>query len=254
MTRFLPGLPADLIESLLRRSPGSEIHTKGAESKTNKFDNPDSSANLVANAFGRFLQHPRDLPPLPGVPMGTPDDVTIEAEMRFPWSGGTHPWLDVAVTTATTLVGIESKRYEPFRPGKRASFSEAYEKRDWGPGLARTNTLRRRLIAGEMVFHHLDAAQLVKHIYGLRTQGMKRAKGAVLVYLYAEPPLWSSGKPVDPAAMTRHREEIPRFAAEVRGDDVVFIALRWSEVLAQWRAVRDLAPHVQSLEDRFGTL
>ncbi len=247
MTRFLPGLPADLIETLLRRSPGSEF-------ATGKFDNPDSSAALAANAFGRFLDHPRDLPPLPGVPMGQPEDVTIEAEMRFPWSGGTHPWLDAAVTTATTLVGIESKRYEPFRPGKQIVFSDAYEKRDWGPGLARTNALRRRLIAGEAVFRHLDAAQLVKHICGLRTQGVKRGKGAVLVYLHAEPPLWSSGKPLDPAAFARHRTEIDRFAADIRGDDVVFIALRWADLLAQWRTSRTLGPHAKALEDRFGTL
>lgn len=247
MTRFLPGLPVALIETLLSRSPGSEF-------ATGKIDNPDSSANLVANAFGRFLEHPRDLPPLPGVPMGRAEAVTLEAEMRLPWSGGTHPWLDVAVTTATTLVGVESKRYEPFRPGKKAIFSDAYEKRDWGPGLARTNALRRRLIAGETTFQHLDAAQLVKHIYGLRTQAVKRAKGAVLVYLYAEPPHWSSGKPVDPAAITRHRAEITRFAAEVRGDDVVLLALRWAEVLAQWHSIRALAPHAKALEDRFGTL
>jgi hypothetical protein len=245
--RFLPGLPTDLIVQLLSRSPGSEF-------ATGKFDSPDSSAALAANAFGRFLEHPRDLPPLPGVPMGAAQDVTIEAEMRFPWSGGLHPWLDACVTTATTLVGIESKRYEPFRPGKSAIFSDAYETRDWGPGLARTTALRRRLVAGEAAFRHLDAGQLVKHIYGLRTQGVKRAKGTVLVYLYAEPPLWSSGKPVDPAAIARHREEITRFAAEVRGDDVVFIALRWSEVLAQWRAIRALAPHAKALEDRFGIL
>ena len=245
--RFLSGLPAERIETLLSRSPGSEL-------ATGKFDNPDSSAALAANAFGRFLEHPRGLPPLPGVPMGTPQEVTIEAEMRLPWSGGTHPWLDAAATTSTTLVGIESKRYEPFRPARTAVFPDAYEKRDWGPGLARTTALRRRLITGEAAFRHLDAGQLVKHIHGLRTQGIKRAKGVVLVYLYAEPPLWSSGKPVDPAAITRHREEVTRFAADVRGDDVVFIALRWSDVLAQWRAIRALAPHAKALEDRFGTL
>ena len=246
-SRFLPGLPADLIGQLLSRSPGSEF-------ATGKFDNPDSSAALAANAFGRFLERSRDLPPLPGVPMGAPEEVTIEAEMRMPWSGGTHPWLDACVTTSTTLVGIESKRYEPFRPGKTTAFADAYEKRDWGPGLARTTALRRRLIAGEATFRHLDAAQLVKHIYGLRTQGVKRAKGAVLVYLYAEPPFWSSGKPVDPAAILRHREEVTRFAAEVRGDDVVFVALRWSEVLAQWRSIRGLTQHAKAIEDRFGTL
>ena len=247
MPSILPGLPEEAILAMLRRSPGNEVDS-------GKFDSPESSAALSVNGFGRFIAHPADLPPLPGVPMGKAESVELEAEMRFPWSGGRHPWLDLAVTTATTLVGIESKRYEPFRPGKNAAFSDAYEKRDWGPGLARTNALRRRLIAGETAFLHLDAAQLVKHIYGLRTQAVKRAKGAVLVYLHAEPPYWSSGKPVDPAAITQHRAEIARFAAEVRGDDVVFLALRWSEVLAQWRSIRALAPHAKALEVRFGSL
>ena len=44
---------------------------------------------------------------------------------------------------------------------------------------------------------HIDAVQLVKHAYGLRTQGLKRARGAVLVYLYAAPARWANGKPVD---------------------------------------------------------
>ena len=43
--------------------------------------------------------------------------------MRFSWSGGLHPWLDVGIQTAERLIGIESKRYEPFRDHKTATFS-----------------------------------------------------------------------------------------------------------------------------------
>ncbi len=78
MSSLMPHLPADLILAQLSRSPGNEV-TSG------KFDSAESSSALVANGFGRFLEHPGDLPALPGVPMGRVDSVELEAEMRFPW-------------------------------------------------------------------------------------------------------------------------------------------------------------------------
>jgi hypothetical protein len=247
MTAFLPGVPSQAVLAALRRSPGSEL-------ASGKFDSPESSAALVANAFGWFLDRPTALPLLPGVPMGPPDSVEIEAEMRFPWTGGRHPWLDVAITTPTTLVGVESKRYEPFRPGKAVGFSEAYDSRDWGKGMARFTAMRHALTTGTQVFRHLDAVQLVKHAYGLRTQSVKRARGAVLVYLYAEPAQWASGKPVAPEAIARHRAEVADFARAVWGDDVTFVALRWSDLLAQWSKDPALFSHATALKGWFGSV
>ncbi len=247
MTTFLPGVPAEVVLAALRRSPGSEL-------ASGKFDSPDSSAALVANAFGWFLQRPTSLPPLPGVPMGQPESLELEAEMRFPWSGGRHPWLDVVITTATTLVGVESKRYEPFRPGKAVGFSEAYDSRDWGEGMARFTALRRGLTDGTLTYRHLDAVQLVKHAHGLRTQGLKRAKGAVLVYLHAAPATWANGKPVDPAAIARHATEIADFAGRVKGDALAFVPLRWSDLLAAWSESPTLRPHAAAITARFGAL
>lgn len=247
MTTFLPGVPAEVVLAALRRSPGSEL-------ASGKFDSPDSSAALVANAFGWFLQRPTSLPPLPGVPMGQPESLELEAEMRFPWSGGRHPWLDVVITTATTLVGVESKRYEPFRPGKAVGFSEAYDNRDWGEGMARFTALRRGLTDGTLTYRHLDAVQLVKHAHGLRTQGLKRAKGAVLVYLHAAPATWANGKPVDPAAIARHANEIADFAGRVKGDALAFVPLRWSDLLAAWSESPTLRPHAAAITARFGAL
>jgi hypothetical protein len=244
---FLPGVPADVVLAALGRSPGKEL-TSG------KFDSPESSAALAVNALGWFLDRPQVLPPLPGVPMGLPGTVEIEAEMRFPWSGGRHPWLDAAITTATTLVGIESKRYEPFRPGKASTFSEAYDSRDWGNGMARYTTMRLALTTGRQSYRCLDAVQLVKHAYGLRTQSVKRGLGAVLVYLHAAPATWASGKPVPPEALARHQAEIADFTQAVKGDDVTFIALRWSDLLADWAKVPALAAHADTIRARFGTL
>ena len=64
-----------------------------------KFDSPESSAALAANTFGFFLNRPGDLPPLPGfknVEWPT-SSLHIEKEVRFPWRGGRHPWLDALV-------------------------------------------------------------------------------------------------------------------------------------------------------------
>lgn len=244
---FLPGVPAAAVLAALARSPGNEI-------ASGKFASPESSAALAVNAFGWFLDRPRGMLPLPGVPMGLPETVEIEAEMRFPWSGGRHPWLDAVISTATTLVGIESKRYEPFRPGKATTFSEAFDSRDWGPGMARFTALRLALAEGRQSYRCLDAVQLVKHAYALRTQGVKRGRGAVLVYLHAAPATWASGKPVSPDAIARHQAEIADFARAVRGDAVTFIPLPWSELLAQWSEVSATAAHAAAIRGRFGPL
>ena len=63
--RFLPGVPGPDIEAIFEAAPGNEIGT-------GKFDNPESSAALAANAFGFFLNRASDLPALPGVARANP--------------------------------------------------------------------------------------------------------------------------------------------------------------------------------------
>jgi hypothetical protein len=239
---FLPGVPAEAVVAALGRLPGSDL------------DSPDSSLALVANTFGWFLDRPRQLLPLPGVPMGLPETVELGVEMQLPMRGTRHPRLDAVVITPTTLVGIASKRYQPFRPAKSVAFTEPFDSRDWGPGMARYGTLRQALTAGQQTYRHLDAVTLVKQAYALRTQSLKRARGAVLVYLHAEPQSWGNGKPVDPAAIKRHRTEVASFARAVKGDDVTFVALTWAGLLAQWENAAALAAHAASVRGWFGGL
>lgn len=244
---FLPGVPAQAVLDALSRAPGNEV-------ASGKFDSPDSSSALTANAFGWFLDRPRQLLPLPGVPMGLPEAVELEAELQLPMRGVRHPRLDVVVTTPTTLVGVVARRYQPFRPGKASLFTEPFASRDWGPGMARFEALRLALTKGQQTFRQLDAVQLVKQAHALRTQSVKRARGAVLVYLHAAPAAWSNGKPVSPEGIARHQAEIAEFARAVKGDAVTFIPLLWADLLAQWAGVPALAAHAAAITARFGAL
>jgi hypothetical protein len=105
-----PGVPIELIRAIYGRAPGNEI-------ASGKFASRESSAALAANTFGLFLARPFDLPPLPGCEAwGWPASaVDLEAIVRFPWSGGRHPCLDALIETSGAVIGVESKRYEPFR-------------------------------------------------------------------------------------------------------------------------------------------
>ena len=88
--RFLPGVPGPEIEAIFEAAPGNEI-------AAGKFDSPESSAALAANAFGFFLNRVSDLPALPDC------------------EGESWPAL---------MIGIESKRFEPYRPKQASRLSD----------------------------------------------------------------------------------------------------------------------------------
>ena len=238
---FLPGLPEADIRAAFERAPGNEF-------SSGKFFSKESSAALAANAFGKFLLDAPSLPPLPGCeayawPAQT---VGLEEEVRFPWRGGHHPCLDVLVELDDALIGVESKRYEPFRAKQEGEFSDAYWRDVWGSGMLGYEAVRDRIRAGALAFKHLDAVQLVKHAFGLRTQVHRQdreGKQPVLYYLYAEPDQWPGCRPVEEGAIRTHREEIDAFAAQVSGDEVAFHAASYAELLESWR--QSSLPHVR---------
>jgi hypothetical protein len=192
---FLPYFPRDKILEAFARAPGDELDEK--------FASAESSAALVANTFGLFIEKPNeeffthleclkecDWPPI---------CIKIEEECRFPWKGGKHPWLDAVIETKEYLIGVESKRYEPFRHLSQPQFSDVYWRKVWGDKMKPFEDMRDALAKGEKFFAHLNATQLVKHAFGLRTQAHERRKIAILLYLYAEPKTWpeSDKPPID---------------------------------------------------------
>ena len=232
--RFLPGVPGADIEAIFTAAAGNEM-------ATGKFDSRESSACLAANAFGIFLRQAADLPPLPGcVSESWPArSLMLEAEVRFPWSGGRHPVLDCLVTTPSAFIGIESKRFEPFRDKRKSALSNAYWRPVWGERMRGYESIRDGLHGEPGRYGHLDAAQLVKHAFALRTAVRKRSEyralAPILYYVYAEPHFWpNSGAPVDEGKKGRHRQEIERFAAAVADDEVAFVSCSWRKLLETW--------------------
>ena len=237
--RFLPGVPGPEIERIHAAAPGDEMGT-------GKFDHPESSAALAANTFGFFLERVSDLPVVPGLEdAGWPArSLSLEANVRFPWRGGRHPWLDCLVVTGTALVGIESKRYEPFRGPNPARFSDAYWRPVWGERMTGYEGVRDALRENAHLYAHLDAAQLVKHAFALRTQvhraGPHRGLRPVLLYLFAEPLVWpGTGRLLDAEGKVRHRREVASFARRVHGDEVRFVSCSYSRLLEAWSSAGD---------------
>ena len=252
--RFLPGVPGAEIERIFNAAAGNEI-------ESGKFDSPESSAALAANVFGFFLNRPQDLPPLPDCGRaGWPArSLAIEATVRFPWSGGRHPVLDCLVTTPSALIGIESKRFEPFRGKKSASFSDAYWRPVWGDDMKGYEGVRDKLRANGRLYDFLDAAQLVKHAFALRTAVHNRRSehdglASILFYLYAEPAVWpKNGRPIGDDEKAKHREEIARFARDVEGDEVAFVSCSYQRLLEDWARHKDggIRAHAAAVTRRF---
>lgn len=241
---FLPGVPSAHILERLEAAGGNEV-------ASGKLAHPESSAALAVNTFGWFIERSALLPSLPGCEhAGTAERVEVEYCARFPWSGGRHPWLDAAVFTSTHLIGVESKRHEPFRDTKAVSLSSTYDRPVWGENMGRYCAVRDALRSGELKFEHLDAAQLVKHAFGLVTEGRRLGKLPVLFYLFAEP-TERAGQTNSIRDLARHRAEIAAFTAAVAGDEVAVASASYLEWLGTWSGGAGVNDHATALRRNF---
>ena len=251
--RFLPGVSGGQVEAAFGAAPGNEI-------ANGKFDNPESSTALAANTFGFFLNRVQELPPLPSCEgkVWPARSLALEARVRFPWRGGRHPVLDCLVATPSALIGIESKRYEPFRAKAAPSLSEAYWRPRWGERMSGYAGVRDALRRDSHAYLRLDAAQLFKHAFALRTDvhrdGPHKGLRPILFYLYAEPETWpKDGRQVDEDRKLQHRQEVETFGAAVAGDEVIFTACSYRTLLAHWADTEDagVRAHAKAVLERY---
>jgi hypothetical protein len=160
----------------------------------------------------------------------------------------------VLVQTAGHLVGVEVKRYEHVSSVTTKEFSEAYRRPVWGNSMGPFERMRDELKPGR--YKHLNAVQLVKHAFGLRTEAarpQRQGRKPVLLYLYAEPAAWPDGRPVDRTALARHADEVRDFAAAVEGAEVRFAACTFAElrVTLQQSSILEVRAHADALAGRF---
>jgi hypothetical protein len=166
---LLDYLPKDAILARFQRGAGEEL-------VSGKFASPESSAALVANAFGFFLEQPALLLlPAHLMPVGSALAVLLEEEVRFGWRGGFHPWLDVVVETGERFIGIESKRYEPFRDKKKVDFSSAFERDVWGKKMGQFGAMRKALSSGRK--HGLPAQSRFVASHGRSDRPLSKLQG-----------------------------------------------------------------------------
>lgn len=241
---LLPGVPLARVRALLEDAAGNEL-------ASGKFASPESSAALAVNCFGWFISRPSRFPSLQGIDINdTVEMVDVEFTARFPWAGGRHPWLDAIVQTPKMLIGIESKRFEPFRDKKSVSLSAAYDRPVWGSNMRRYEDMRDKLRSGATQFRHLDATQLVKHAFGLVTEARRRHRKAALYYIFAEPAA-RDGKAISESDFARHRQEVADFASAVDGDEVHFHAGSYRQWISTWPQDDEVQAHGRAILETF---
>ena len=233
---LLPLVSPEDFEADLSAGDGNEMQTK--------FRAVHSSSALGVNCFAPFRPRIADLA-LPGA--GAIDALAFEQKCPTGLRGGRAPNLDVLLTGPGGVVGIESKLTEYLTP-HRAVFSPAYGEqiRD---GRREQGYYREmlRLMDAPDAYVWLDAAQLIKHAFGLaRTHG---DRPVTLLYLF-----WEPANPEASSEFAAHRSEIAEFAERVSGATPVFKALSYPELWRAWRETGQaewLDGHLVAMKDRY---
>jgi hypothetical protein len=143
------------------------------------------------------------------------------------------------------VVAIESKLLEPLTPHV-ADFSPAYDAIK-ARGTAWFGEMKR-LRAEPRRYRWLDAAQLVKHAFGIAHTFPN--KPATLLYLFWEP----SNSGAHPF-FEEHRKEVARFAKSIFGGGPELVSMSYPELWASWDAQPEpkwLQTHVGRLRARYG--
>ncbi len=137
------------------------------------------------------------------------------------------PNLDVVIKTKNNdlnkqILAIECKFSEPYYHAHNSGLEKYLKIPKLWEGLLNTYYLANEIKMEEKSFRFLDAAQLIKHILGLKNkEGINRFK---LLYLWYDVP-GTAGK--------HHKNEIDKFTKIVRQDGIDFFSLTYQEVILQ---------------------
>jgi hypothetical protein len=233
---LLGGLALEVFEADLNAVAGQEL--------AGKFLAVHSSSALAVNCFA-----PLKAAEVP-FSIGDHSGLLVDGfERRFPTGlpRAQPHHLDVVASGPDQLAAIESKCVE-YLSRKQPLFSDRYEsgiadERAAGPWYAEMMRLRS---GSGATYQWLDAAQLIKHAFGLALG--QPARPTTLVYLYWEP-MDAGLSPL----FEEHRAEIAGFAERVAGGSPRFEAMSYPELWNAWDETGDpfLARHVAALRARY---
>jgi hypothetical protein len=151
----------------------------------------------------------------------------------------------IAESVDHAVIGAESKFTEYLKP-HRAAFAPVYGSRSWPSCIEGYVSIMRQLQENPARFVYLDAAQLVKHAFGLASLAGKQ--DTTLLYLFWEP----ENRAAYPE-FGLHRREAEQFAGVVDGTSVKFSWKSYPELWHEW-ALADhgwLKLHALQLLERY---
>ena len=231
---LLPTVSLADFEADLRAGDGNELERK--------FKAVHSSSALAVNVFAPFRARSSELT-LPGSGSIT----GLEFERKCPHGvSGRAPNLDVLLTGPAGIIGIESKLTEPLSR-HRAVFSPKY--RENIQDERREGAWFREMLCLEEDqerYGWLDAAQLVKHAYGLGHTFPDQP--VTLLYLY-----WEPRNAERFTLFAEHRREIEAFSESVAGSRPAFRSISYPELWREWSATASswLTAHLDALSARY---
>ena len=152
------------------------------------------------------------------------------------------PNIDVIIYSRYADIAIESKFLEPYDNRKHKGLKQKYiDDISFWDGLPNLYELAKEISPDNNKFRYLDAAQLIKHILGLKkkysntphiaeTQGIRKLRITPLHKSFCLLYLWYDVLGKDGF---KHREEIEQFAKVAEKDNIRFKHITYQEVIAK---------------------
>jgi hypothetical protein len=218
---YAPRWQDNLMNGLPLREITSDLSTGAGRELDGKLCAARSSAALVVNTFGPCRIDAASL-----LISGITGFHSLQFEATCPTGlGGTPPHLDL-LAEGKLPVAVESKCTE-WMQSKLATFSSSYDQLQTSQGHSPWFHQMQHLRREPNLYQFLDAAQIVKHAFGL----LKRygTLDSRLVYLYWEPRNEENWPPC-----RQHRREADDLAAKVERSNVRLIPMSHRELWAEW--------------------
>lgn len=174
---------------------------------------------------------------------------TIHFEEKYPVTGINRkpPNIDVVIHNQEKetfqRLAVECKFSEPYSSEGHGGLKSAYlqSKELWGD-IPQLRTFAETISPEDSHFQYLHAAQLAKHILGLKSRYAKGEFG--LLYLWYDVPFGEG---------VRHRKEIEEFAAIAQTDGVYLHAMTYQELIGvlESECSNEHARYIHYLKERY---